>query len=114
MEPSLFQFAKTAVQVQYCTVKVQLLCNVFITLLPQSTAEVERTFSRLNNNKNKLRDCLVECTLEAIMKSSENFPGDFEVNQRITHLHVKARKIYFEKLENSEAVCSITDETFFM
>jgi len=36
-----------------------LLCDVFITALPQSTAEVGRTFSRLNNNKNKLRDCLL-------------------------------------------------------
>jgi len=112
VEPSLFQFAKTAVQVQYCIVKVQLLCNVFITALPQSTAEVERTFFRLNNNKNNLKDCPAVCSLEAIMKSSENFPGDFEVNQRIIHLHVKARKTYFEKLENSEAVGSFTDETF--
>ena len=44
-------------------------------------------FSRLNNNKNKLRDCLAVCTLEAIIKSSEKFPGDFEVNQRPRHLH---------------------------
>jgi len=93
-------------------VKVQLLCNGFITAFPQSTADVERTFSRLNNNKNKLRDCPAVCSLEAIMKSSENFPGDFVVNQRIIHLHVKARKTYFEKLENSEAVGFIIDETF--
>jgi len=46
----------------------------------RSTAEVERTFSQLNNNKNKLRDCLAVCTLEAIIKFSEDFPGDFEVN----------------------------------
>jgi len=25
--------------------------------------------------------------LEAIIKSSKNFPGDFEVNQRLVHLH---------------------------
>jgi len=53
-----------------------------ITALPQSTDEVERIFSRLNNNKNKLRDCLAVCTLEAIIKSSEKFPSDFEVKQR--------------------------------
>jgi len=45
--------------------------NVFITTFPQSTAEVEITFSRLNNNKNKLSDCpaVSVCTLEAIIKS---------------------------------------------
>ena len=73
---------------------------MFIIALPQSNAEVERTFSRLNNNKNKLKGCLaVSCVhfLEAI-KSSENFPGDFEVKQRLMHLHGKARKTYFEKI----------------
>jgi len=72
---------------------------VFIIALPQSNAEVERTFSRLNNNKNKLKGCLAVCTftLEPI-KSSENFPGDFEVKQRLMHLHGKARKTYFEKI----------------
>jgi len=77
---------------------------VFITALPQCTTEVERTFSRLNNNKSKLRDYLAGCTLVAISKSSDNFPGDFEVNQRLTYLHGKARKAYIEKFENSEAV----------
>jgi len=43
--------------------------------------------------------------------SLENFPGNFEVNQRVKHLHVKARKTYFKKSENSDAVGSIT-ETF--
>jgi len=71
---------------------------VFINALPQSTAEVEITFSRSNNNKNKLRNRLAVCTSEAIIKSSENFPGDFEVSERLMHLHGKARKIYFEKL----------------
>jgi len=66
----------------------------------------------LNNNKNKLSDCLAVCTLVAIIKSSDNFPGDFEVNQRLMHLHGKARKTYFEKFENSAAVGAITDETF--
>jgi len=65
---------------------------VFITALPQSTAEVERTFSHLNNNKNKLRDCLAGCTLEAVIQFNENFPGDFAVNQRDIHLHGKPRK----------------------
>jgi len=87
---------------------------VFITALPQSTTEVERTFSRLNNNKNKLRDCLAVCNWETIIRSSENFLGDFEVKTKTysMHLYGKARKTYFEKFENSEAVGAITDETF--
>jgi len=52
--------------------------------------------------------------LEAIIKSSKNFPSDFEVNQRLMHLHKKARKTYFEKFENSEAVGAITNWTFFL
>ena len=108
----LFQFPNTAAQVQCGTVKSTVLCNVFVAALPQSIAEVERTFTRLNNNKNKLSDCLAVCTLEAIIKSSENFPGDFKVNQILMHLHGKVRKTYFEKFENSEVVAAITDETF--
>jgi len=85
---------------------------VFITALPQSTAEVEITLSHLNNNKNKLKYCLAVCTLETIIKSSENFPGDFEVKTKTysMHLYGTARKTYFE---NPEAVGAITDETFF-
>jgi len=49
------------------------------------------------------------CTLEAIIKSGDNFQGDFELNQRVVHLRGKARKTYFEKFENSKPV---TDETF--
>jgi len=49
------------------------------------------------------------CTLVAIIKSSGNFPGYFEVNQRLVHLHGKARKTFWK---NSEAVGAITDETF--
>jgi len=33
----------------------------------------------------------------------------FKVNQKLVHLHGKAKKTSFEKFENSEAV---TDETF--
>jgi len=65
---------------------------VFVIALPQRTAGVERTFSCLNNNKNKLSDCLAACTLEAIIKPSEDFPGDFEINQSLMHLHGEARK----------------------
>jgi len=58
----------------------------------------------LNNNidKNKLRDCLAVCTLEAtIIKSSENFSGDFEVNQSLMHLQItwRTKGKHFEKLK---------------
>ena len=51
------------------------------------------------------------CTLEAIIKVGENFPGDFEVNQRLMPLHGKVGK-HILKVENSEAVGAIIDETF--
>jgi len=56
------------------------------------------------------------CTLEAIIKSSENFPGVFEVNQwgkdlGIYELHGEAKKNIL-KNQNSEAVGAITNETF--
>jgi len=56
------------------------------------------------------------CTLEAIIKSSENFPGVFEVNQRgtdlgIYELHGEAKENIL-KNDNSEAVGAITNETF--
>jgi len=50
-------------------------------------------------------------TLEALTKSSENFPGDFEVNQRLGHLRItswRSKGKHFEKL-NSEAVGAITN-----
>jgi len=85
-----------------------------ITTTPQSTDEVERIFSHLNDSKNKLRDCLAVCILEAIIKSSENFPGDFEVNQRLTHFAWQSKEKYFDKLENSEAVGATTGEIFYL
>jgi len=53
-------------------------------------------------------------TLEKIFKSNGNFPGDFEVNQRLTdtvHLHGKAWKTFFEKFLSSEAIDADTDDT---
>jgi len=90
---SLYRFAKTAVQILYIEKNSCYAMFLAITALPQSTVSVERTFSGLNNNKNKLRDCSAVCCLEAVIESNENFPGDFEVNQRlIMHSHVKASK----------------------
>jgi len=86
---------------------------VFISALPQSTAEVEKALFRCNNNKNKLRNRLAVCTfLKTIIKSGDNLPGDFETNQRLTDFHGKARKTNFEKFDNSEGVDAITEKTF--
>ena len=63
------------------------------------SAEVERTFSGSNNNKNKLKNRLTVYTFEAISKPGDNFQGDFEVNQRLVHLYGKETKMYFEKFE---------------
>ena len=60
-----------------------------ITALPQSTAVVERTFSKLNN-KTKLRNALGVCTMEATVKVSEEFPSNFDSNKRLAELHSKA------------------------
>ena len=68
-----------------------------ITALPQSTGVVERTFSKLNNNKTKLRNALGVCTMEAIVKVSEEFPSNFHSNKRLAELHSKARASYMRK-----------------
>ena len=68
-----------------------------ITALPQSTAEVECTFSKVNNNKTKLQNALAVRTLEAIIKSNQAYPTNFEVNERLTNLLSKARKCYMER-----------------
>ena len=68
-----------------------------ITALPQSTAVVERTFSKLKNNRTKLRNALGVCTMEAIVKVSEEFPINFDSNKRFAELHSKARANYMRK-----------------
>ena len=73
-----------------------------VTALPQSTAVVERTFSKLNNNKTKLRNALCVRTMEAIVKVSEEFPGKFESNQRLAELHSKTRANYMKKYADQE------------
>lgn len=74
-----------------------------ITSLPQSTAEVERTFSKLNANKTKLRNSLAVRTLEAIIKTAENYPSEVVVNGRLAHLYSHARKNYMDKHTETEA-----------
>ena len=73
-----------------------------ITALPQSTAEVERTFSKVNNNKTRLRNALAVRTVEAVIKSSEAYPTNFEVNEKLANLHSKARKSYMERFSEQD------------
>ena len=73
-----------------------------LTALPQSTAEVERTFSKLNNNKTKLRNKLSVKTLEAILKTSERFPSNFVMTPSLIKLYSNARTRYFAKYTESE------------
>ena len=83
-----------------------------ITALPQSTAEVERTFSKVNNNKTRLRNALAVRTLEAILKSSEAYPTNFEVNEKLADLHSKARKNYMERFTEQDRSNVESLETF--
>ena len=73
-----------------------------VTALPQSTAVVERTFSKLNNNKTRLRNSLAVRTLETIITSSEAYPTNFEVNEKLTNLHSTARKRYMERYSEQD------------
>ena len=73
-----------------------------VTALPQSSAVVERTFSKINSNKTKLRNCLGIKTLEAILKVSDNFPDNFPVTHLLAHLYGKARKSYMEKYSEGD------------
>ncbi|GFO36488.1 eukaryotic translation initiation factor 4e [Plakobranchus ocellatus] len=64
-----------------------------VTTLPQSTAEFERTFSKLNNNKTKLTISLLVKTLKSTIKTSEKFTKDhFEINERLIAHHGSARE----------------------
>ena len=84
-----------------------------ITALPQSTAEVERTFSKVNNKRTKLRNSLAVHTLEAIIKSCEAFPSNFEVQGRLTDLHGMARRSYMDRFSESDRTNNERVETLF-
>ena len=73
-----------------------------VTALPQSTAEVERTFSKVNANKTKLRSRLAVQTMEAMLKCSKTFPSTFEVDRRMVHLHGEARRNYMAKYTDDD------------
>ena len=72
----------------------------------------ERTFFKVNNNKIKLRNALAVRTLEAIIKSNEAYPTNFEVNERLTNLHSKARKRYMERYTEQDRSNVESLETF--
>ncbi|CAK8676915.1 unnamed protein product [Clavelina lepadiformis] len=83
-----------------------------IAALPQSTAVVERTFSKLNLNKTKLRNNLGVNTLEAIIKVSEKFSDNFDVTPRLARLHANARRSYMNKYSADDRVAA--EEVEFM
>ena len=71
--------------------------------LPQSTAGVERTFSKVTLNKTKLRNSLHISTLESILVTSENFKENFESDNKLKTLHGQARNKYFSKYLESDS-----------
>ena len=73
-----------------------------LTALPQSTAEVERTFSKLNNNKTKLRNKPSVNTLESVIKTCERFPSNFAMTPSLHRLYSNARSRYFSKYSGNE------------
>lgn len=81
------------------------------TALPQSTAEVEHSFSKMNNNKTKLQNAQAVRMLEAIIKSSEAYPSNFEVNEKLTSLHSNACKSYMERYSEEEQSSIQSKET---
>ena len=71
--------------------------------LPQSTAGVERTFSKVTLNKTKLRNSLRISTLESILVTSENFKENFESDNKLKTLHGQARNKYFSEYLESDS-----------
>ena len=75
-----------------------------VTALPQSTAEVERTFSKVNANKTKLRSSLSVNTLQGILRTNEHFPTMFAVDARLKALHATARSSYMSHFGEEEQI----------
>ena len=73
-----------------------------VTALPQSTAAVERTFSKININKTKLRNCLAVNTLESIVKVSKKFTTNFDIDEHHVRLHANARNSYMQRYTQKE------------
>ena len=68
--------------------------------LPQSTAGVERTFSKVTPNKSKLRNSLHISTLESILVTSENFKENFESDNKLKTLLDKLATNIFQYIWN--------------
>ena len=73
-----------------------------VTALPQSTAAVERTFSKINNNKTKLRNALSVQQVETIVRTSDCFSTNFDVDDKLVGLYSKARGTYMERYNAEE------------
>ena len=63
---------------------------------------MERTFSKVNNYKTRLRNSLSVRSVESIVKVSELLKGNSEINDRLAHLHGNARKVHFEKHKKAD------------
>ena len=75
-----------------------------IIALLQSTAAVEHTFLKINNNKTKLRNSFAISTIKSIVKASEKFKEPFEIDERLFHLHSKARNSYMQKYTETDRI----------
>ena len=73
-----------------------------VTALPQSTAEVERTFSKVNGTKTEVGSRLAVQTMEAMLKCSKTFPSTFEVDQRMVHLHGESKRNHMAKYTDDD------------
>ena len=73
-----------------------------VTALPQSTAAVENTFSKININKTKFRNCLAVNMLESIVKVSEKFTTKFDIDEHHARLHANARNSYMQRYTQKE------------
>ena len=97
---SVNDFWKAMKQLQEYESLALFMLNV--TALPQSTAAVERTFSKININKTKLRNCLAVNTLESIVKVSEKFTTNFDIDEHHVRLHANARNLYMQRYTQKE------------
>ena len=69
-----------------------------ITAVLQHTAEVARTFSKVKANRTKLRNSLSVYVLQ----TSEYFPANFKVDEKVKVLHRNARPHYMSHFYEEE------------
>ena len=73
-----------------------------MTALPKSTVAVERIFSKISNNKTKLCRVLSVRTIEAIVRTSNYFSTNFDVDDKFVGLYAKARGTYIKGCNGEE------------